>query len=64
MTSKENPEELLSLSQVARKLDISYPKACQLKKTGAFVPDFIGPQLSLFRLARLPELRSIMKEAF
>ena len=55
------PEVTLSLSGVARQLDISYPAAIKRLADGTFKPDFFGPnKTALFRRERLPELRALL----
>ena len=60
MAAQDN--QLLSLSEVARKLNLPYPRAVKLHADGKLVPDFIGPKVILFRPSRIKELEaSILK---
>jgi hypothetical protein len=55
-------EPTLSLSGIARALDLSYPKAISLRDEGILDPDFIGPHnTSLYLKDRLPELRKMIQ---
>ena len=55
-------KKTLSLSGVARALDLSYPRATRLFDEGVFVPDFMGPHnTALFLERRLPELRALVQ---
>jgi hypothetical protein len=54
---------LLSLSQVARRLDVTQPRATEAVRTGAWVPDFTAGKNLLFQETRLDELRERLAAA-
>jgi hypothetical protein len=54
--------ELISLSALARRLDISWPRALDLHGRGVLVPDFQAEKAYLFRPSRIPELRKAVRE--
>ena len=57
------PEELFTLSQLHRKLDICCPKALQLVKDKVIPPDFTSRNAHLFRASRLPEIKAAVAAA-
>lgn len=61
--STTDAESLLSLSELARKLNISYPRAMNLHAEGKLVADFLGPNVILFRPERVTEFRSLLTQA-
>ena len=61
MDHTPQPENLLSLSQISRKLDIPYNRAFRLLHEGKITPDFSTPRAKLFRPERLPELRATLE---
>ena len=62
-TLENMPEELLTLNQLHRKLDISYPKVLQLVKEKVLPPDFTNQASYLFRASRLPEIKATVEAA-
>ena len=56
-TSAKEPERLLSLNELSRELNITWPRALELARVGVLSPDFVASQSHLFRLSRIPELR-------
>ena len=53
--------KLLSLSELARLLNISAPRAISLHQEGVLVCDFTGPNKQLlFRSSRIPELKKVV----
>ena len=61
--TKSAPETFLSLSQVARKADISYPTALKLLSEKKLIPDArTSSGTWLFKASRWDELRRILRE--
>ena len=63
MEANPRSERLLSLNTLARKLDVSYPRALDLFKRGVLKPDFTADRISLFRPERIPTLRQHIRDA-
>ena len=61
MNATPKPEELLSLSTLSRKLDISYPYALNLFERGLLPPDFVAKKIFLYRPQRLPQLAELIR---
>lgn len=61
MSAPQKPKELLSLSTLSRKLDISYPHALDLLERGVLPPDFVAKKIFLYRPERLPELHELIQ---
>ena len=61
MTTETEAKELLSLSGLARKLDISYPRALDLLERGVLKPDFTSSCGNFFKLHRLPQLKELIQ---
>ena len=61
MTTETEAEELLSLSGLARRLDISYPRALELLGRGVLRPDFTSTCGHFFKLRRLPQLKELIE---
>lgn len=49
-------KRLLSLSAVARRLDLSYPRAMKLFHAGVLNPHHVAGKIALFDEAALPDL--------
>ena len=64
MPATPEPEQLLSLNRLSRKLDISYARAVELHFRGILTPDFTADHIYLFRQARLPEIQAAVREEF
>jgi len=54
---------LLTFSSLARKLDLSQPRAFALLRAGVIKPDSHAGRIMLFDPARLPEIQSRVSEA-
>ncbi len=52
------PTNLLTLAQVARRLDITQARATAAVRDGAWVPDYVTGRLLLFLETRLDELKA------
>ncbi len=64
MADKEQPEELLSLTVLAKELGVSHPKLIALHACGIIKADAVSTQAILFKRSRLPELREQAKQSF
>jgi len=62
MRTTSQPEELLSLNRLSRKLDITYAKAVELQFRGILIPDFTADHIYLFRKSRVPEIQIHLQE--
>lgn len=61
MADKEQPEQLLSLTVLAKELGISHPRLIAPAPCGVIKADAVSTQAILFKRARLPELRDQVK---
>jgi hypothetical protein len=61
MNATPKPTELLSLNELSRKLDMSYPHALNLHERGLLPPDFVAKKIFLYRPSRLPELHELIQ---
>ncbi len=61
MPATPAPERYLSLNEVARKFDISYPTALKLYANGTLKPDAHQGRTALFKASRSEELRKIIR---
>jgi hypothetical protein len=62
VTPQSEREQLLSLSALARRLDLPYPRAIELHERGVIVADYITANAILFRTSRLTELRAAIRK--
>ena len=62
MPATSEPERLLSLNRLSRKLDITYARAVELHFRGILNPDFTAEHIYLFRQARLPEIEAAVRQ--
>ena len=63
MDHSPKPKDLMSLSEVSRKLDIPWSRAFKLFSAGTLQPDYSTPHSHFFKAERLPELRAAVKSA-
>jgi len=61
MNATPKPKELLSLNELSRKLDISYPHALDLFERGVLSPDFVARKIFLYRPERVPQLAELIR---
>lgn len=59
----KEPVAFLSLSAVARRLDVSAPRAARLRASGAWLPDGLCGRDYIFREDRLAQLASAAQAA-
>lgn len=57
------PVSFLSLSALARRLDVSAPRAARLRERGIWVPDGICGRDYIFQASRLPKLKLAAEHA-
>ena len=57
------PAHLLSLSQLARRLDRSTPTLCHAVQDGRITPDFVSGKTLLFHESRVSEIRAAIRRA-
>lgn len=62
MPASSEPEHLLSLNRLSRKLDISYARAVELHFRGVLSPDFTADRIYLFRETRLAEIEAAVRQ--
>ena len=55
------PTNLLTLAQVARRLDVPQPRATAAIRDGVWVPDFVTGRLLLFLETRLADLKARLR---
>ncbi|MBI4324937.1 MAG: hypothetical protein HY674_06700 [Chloroflexi bacterium] len=59
--TKNQVEPLLSLAELARRFNISEPRARRLRAAGVLLPDYTAGGLFLFDPSRLDELKAAVK---
>lgn len=61
MPTQSAPERYLSLNEVARTFEISYPTALKLYASGVLKPDAHQGRTALFKASRSEELRKTIR---